>query len=213
MLNSNPQNSLDPQSNDSPYTKLMNSENHDRILVENQAPEILLENQHSRPPQSKEEIHDEIRTIDRQLDTCWYKFYRVWIAILMVISFIGLILGAIVIFTGKFAYIYLVGEFGCAWNTKQLYEEYQAIAYRDILKAKKAMHYFKGFMAVIPMLFLMASMIEGLQLTTVIMSLVGIILVFYFFVVFGGQMVLKKLEHLEVLEKRLNTLLHHHQSR
>jgi len=208
MLDSNPQNSLDLQSNEAPYTKLMNSENQDRIPDGNQAQEILLETKHSRPPLSREEIHDEIRAIDRQLDACWYKFYRIWVGVLMVMSFIGLILGAVVIFTGKFAYIYLVGEFGCAWNTSQLYEEYQAIAYRDILKAKKAMHYFKGFMTVIPLLFLIASMVEGLQLTTVIMSIVGIILVFYFFVVFGGQMVLKKLERLEELEKRLKIMLH-----
>ena len=203
MLDSYSLDSRQLQSDYVPYKKYVNSVNLDRIPGENQGQGILLENQNPPSPQSKEEIYDAIHETDRHLETCWYAFYRTWVGILMVVSFIGMILGAVVTLIVKFTYIYLVGVFGCAWNTSQLYEEYQAIACKDIEKAKKAMHFFRGFMGVIPLLFLMASMIEGLKWTTVILSVVGFVLIFYFFVVFGGQMVLKKLEHREELKKRL----------
>jgi len=169
------------------------------ILLENQQPEIVV--------QSKEEIHDEIKATDRQLDTCWYSAYRTWVGIFMVVSLIGLILGMIETFIVKFAYVYLVGVFGCAWNTKHLYEEYQAIVYRDIVKANKAMQSFEAFIVVMPLLFLFASMIEGLEVTTVIFGIVGIIIVFYFLVVFGAQMALAKLQHREELKEKLIVLM------
>ena len=203
---SNEQNHL--ENNNTPYTKIEdpNDQHNNRVIEEEQG--ILLENQQPQAViQSKEEIHEEIEMTDRQLDTCWYSAYKTWVGVFMVISLIGTILGMIETFIVKFAYVYLVGVFGCAWNTKHLYEEYQALAYKDIIKATKAMQSFRAFIVVMPLLFLCASMIEGLEVITVIFGIVGIVVVFFFLVVLGAQMALCKLQHREELEKKLNILM------
>jgi len=144
-----------------------------------------------------------MKQIDKELSMCGYSVYKVWISILMVLSVIALILGLIYTFSQKLAMLFLVEVIGCAWNTRQLHEQYQAIEDKNMNKANKAMTSFKAFIVVIPILYLLAGVIDNLDSRKLMIGFFGIIIGFYILVVFGARRVKSKLEYRELLKMKV----------
>lgn len=144
-----------------------------------------------------------VSQIDSQLKRGWPLCYKGWIIFLQICSFIGIILGVIAVFTLDDHFLYCVAVLDCAWNIRQFHDEFKALEDQDVNKGRAAMQSFKVYIIVMPLVFVLAGIIENQSAGFIAGIYFGNVAFFYFLILLPAHKILKRLRERDDIEKDL----------
>ena len=144
-----------------------------------------------------------VSLIDSQLKRGWPLLYKGWIIFLQICSFIGIILGVIAVFTLSDHFLYFVAVLDCAWNIRQFHDEFKALEDKDVRKGIAAMQSFKVYIIVMPLVFVLAGIIENMTAGAIVGIYFGNVAFFYFLILLPAHKILIKLRERDEIEGEL----------